>query len=98
MVRQLGLYAVFFLIYLVSKSLLIFGMLRIVQTLVPNRAASALALLYCMAFTIPYGGHHKLHVQERLVTARIPACALRVIGCDLMLPCRPLLSCVAMLF
>src|SRR5260370_17367988 len=98
MVRQLGLYAVFFLIYLVSKSLLIFGMLRIVQTLVPNRAASALALLYCMAFTIPYGGHHMLYVQESFVTPRMPACALVLIGFDLLLRGRPLLSCLAMVF
>jgi hypothetical protein len=98
MVRRLGLSTAFFLIYLVSKSLLIFGMLRIVQTLVPNRAASALALVYCMAFTIPYGGHHMLYVQESFVTPRMLACALVLIGFDLLLRGRPLLSCLAMVF
>ena len=95
MVRWLGLSAAFFLIYLVSKSLLIFGMLRIVQVLVPNRAAGALALCYCMVFTIHYGGHHKLCVQESFVTPRILACALVLIGFDLLLRRRPLLSCAA---
>jgi hypothetical protein len=98
LVRWFGLPAAFFLIYLLSKSLLLWGMIRIVQTLVPNRAASALALFYCMAFTIHYGGHHKLYVQEAFVTPRMLACALVLIGFDLLLRRRPLLSCVAIVF
>ena len=98
LVRWLGLSAAFFVMYVVGKSLLIFGMLRIVQTLVPNRAASALALFYCVASTIHYGGHHMLFVQESFVTPRMFACALVLIGFDLLLRGRVLLSCLAIAF
>src|ERR1700722_13580752 len=68
-----GLSSAFFVLYLVGKSLLIFGMMRLVQTLVPNAAAATLALFYCMVFPIHYGGHHVLFVQENFVTPRMLA-------------------------
>ncbi len=89
LVRGLGLSAAFFIIYLLSKSLLFYGMMRLVQALVPNRAAVALSLIYCMAIGIHVGGHHVLNVQENFVTPRTLACALVLIGLDLLLRQRP---------
>ncbi len=98
LVRVLGLPAAFFLIYLLSKSLLLFGMIRLVQTLVPNRVASTLALIYCMAITIHYGGQKMLNVQEHFVTPRMLACALVLIGLDLTLRGRPILAGLLIVF
>ena len=98
LVRLLGLSAAFFVIYLVSKSLLIYGMMRLVQTLVPNPAAATLALFYCMAFQIHYGGHHMLFVQENFVTPRMLSCALVLIGLDMVLRGRPITSGLAVVF
>ena len=92
LVRLLGLPTAFFLIYLFSKSLLFFGMIRLVQTLVPHRVAGVLALVYGAAVSMNYGGLHVLNVQEAFVTPRIPACALVLIGLDLLLRGRPIAS------
>ena len=97
-VGWLGLAPAFFVLYLVSKSLLIWGMMRLVQTLVPNRAASTLALIYCMAITIHYSGHHILNVQETFLTPRLPAIALVLIGLDLLLRGRPAASLLVLMF
>lgn len=92
LVGWLGLPTAFFLIYIASKSLLIWGMMRIVLTLIPNRTAAVVALVYSMAVGIHYGGHHILNVQETFVTPRMPACALVLIGLDLLLRGRPVWS------
>lgn len=98
LVRWLGLAPAFFVLYLISKSLLIFGMIRLVHTLVPNRTASTLALIYCMAITIPYSGHHILNVQEMFLTPRMPASALVLIGLDMLLRGRPMASFLVLAF
>jgi hypothetical protein len=92
LVAWLGLPAAFFLIYLVSKSLLIWGMMRLMQTLVPNRIAAVVALIYAMAIPMHYGGQHILNVQESFLTPRTPGCALVLIGLNFLLRGRPLLS------
>jgi hypothetical protein len=91
-VQCLGLPVAFFLIYLLSKTLLIWGMIRLVRTLVPNGAAVTLALAYCMVMTIHYGGQYMLNVQEMFLTPRLPAIALVLIGLDLALRGRPIVS------
>jgi hypothetical protein len=97
-VRGLGLPLAFFVIYLVSKSLFIFGLMRLVQTLVPNRVAATVALIYCMASTIHYGGQHMLNVQENFVTPRILGCGLVLIGLDLVLRGCPVRSGLVIVF
>jgi hypothetical protein len=97
LVQTFGLPAAFFVIYLLSKSLLCWGMIRIVQTLVPNRLASTLALIYCMALTNRHGDLHMLPMQENFVTPRMLACALVLIGLDLLLRAWPIVSCLVIL-
>jgi hypothetical protein len=97
-VRLLGLPTAFFLIYLVSKTLLIFGMMRITRTLVPSPVAGVLALFYCMVHLIGYGGNNVLYVQENILTPRLLSCAFVLIGLDLMLRGRPFLATAAILF
>ena len=97
LVYWLGLPVAFFLIYLFSKTLLIWGMIRLLQTLVPNRAAVVLALGYCMVVMIHYGGQYVLHVQEMFLTPRLPAIALVLIGLDFALRGRPVVSGVVLL-
>jgi hypothetical protein len=97
LVQSLGLPVAFFLIYLLSKTLLIWGMIRLVRTLVPNRAAVALALGYCMVVTIHYGGQYILNVQEMFLTPRLPAIALVLIGLDFALRGRPIVSGIVLL-
>lgn len=98
LVFSLGLSCAFFLIYLASKALLIWGMMRLVQTLIPNRTAGVLALIYCMAVPIRYGGQSILSVQETFVTPRMLAIALVLIGLDFMLRGRPIVSGLMLLF
>ena len=98
LVHVFGLPTAFFLIYLVSKSILIFGMMRLVLTLVPNRVAAVLALMFAMAATIHYGGQHLLTVQENFLTARTLACGLVLLGLDWLLRGRPILSLTSIVF
>ncbi len=98
LVFSLGLSSAFFLIYLASKALLIWGMMRLVQTLVPNRTAGVVALIYCMVVPIRYGGQSILNVQETFVTPRMLAIALVLIGLDFMMRGRPVVSGLMMLF
>jgi len=72
-------------------------MIRLVRTLVPNRAAVTLALGYCMVVTIDYGGQYILNVQEMFLTPRLPAIALVLIGLDFALRGRPIVSGVLLL-
>jgi len=90
LVALLGVHAAFFVIYVVGKSLLIFGMMRLVQTLIPNRTALALSLIASMAISISYGGHQILNIQETFVTPRMVASAFVLIGIDWMLRGRPI--------
>jgi hypothetical protein len=97
LVRLFGLPAAFFLIYLFSKLLLIWGMIRIAQALVPNLAASSLALIYCIGLSSRHGDLHGLPMQENFVTPRMLACALVLIALDWSLRARPLASLLAVL-
>ena len=96
-VRWLGLPTAFFVIYLLSKSILIFGMTRLAQTLVPHRTATTLALIYCMAIGLHYGGQQILRLQENFVTPRTLGCGLVLIGLDLLLRGTPVSSLLLML-
>jgi hypothetical protein len=98
LVFSFGLSPAFFLIYLAGKALLIWGMMRLVQTLVPDRTAGVLALIYCMVVPIRYGGQSVLNVQETFVTPRMLAIALVLIGLDFMLRGRPVVSGLTLLF
>lgn len=97
LVSVFGLPTAFFLIYVASKSLLIWGMMRLVRTLVPDRTAGVLALIYCMAVPIRYGGQYILNVQETFVTPRMPAIALVLIGLDFLLRGRAVVSLLLLL-
>lgn len=94
-VQLLGIHTAFFMLFVLGKSLLIFGMLRIVNALVPNPFAATLALFYCMAVPINYGGHHVLFVQENFVTPRMFACGFVLLGLDALLRDRPVMSLLA---
>ncbi len=92
LVKWVGLETAFFLIFIFSKTILILGMIRLVQTLIPNRVAGVLALCYCMAVLIRYGGHSVLNVQEGFLTPRTLACGVVLLGLDFMLRGRPVVS------
>lgn len=96
-VSVFGLPIGFFLIYLLSKTLLIWGMIRIVQTLVPNRTACVLALGYCMIVTVRYAGLNTLNVHEPFLTPRMPAIALVLFALDFLLRGRPVVSGLVLL-
>jgi hypothetical protein len=81
----LGLEAAFFILYLASKVLFLWGALRLIQTLIPDRRAAVVSLLYISIVRLPFGGNEIFHINESFLTPRIAACGLVFLGMEKML-------------
>jgi hypothetical protein len=89
LVSLLGLGPAFFLVYLASKALFFWGVLRLTLALVPDRPAAVLALLFVAVAPLPLGGNEIFHLNESFLTPRIAACGLVLLGLERMLAGRP---------
>jgi hypothetical protein len=85
LVSAFGLPVAFFLAYVSSEALLLWGMQRLVRALIPDRALSTLALLALAVSPLPYGGFGVLRVHEACLTPRPLALALALLGLERML-------------
>jgi hypothetical protein len=83
--RWLGLEWTFFLLYLASNALLLLAMQRLVETLIPDRLASTLALVYLAVTSLPFGGLEIFHINENFLTPRIVANACTLLGLEQVL-------------
>lgn len=97
LVQVMGLPAGFFVLYLISKSLLIWGMMRLVQTLIPDKAAAVLALAFCMVVSVRYAGLQMLNVHESFLTPRMLSIALVLFALDFLVRGLPIASLAVLL-
>ncbi len=81
----LGLPIAFFLLYTVFSVILIAGEYRLLQRILPDQIAAAVALLMLAVGDVPYGGFGIFQVHEAFLTARLPATALAVWGLNFIL-------------
>jgi hypothetical protein len=84
-----GLRAAFFIGYLASKALLLWGVVRLVLALVPDRPAAVLSVLAVSMAPLPFGGNEIFHVNEPFLTPRLAACGLVLLGLERGLAGRP---------
>jgi hypothetical protein len=84
-----GLEAAFFLGYLASKALLLWGVIRLVGALVPDRPAAVLSVLFVSIVPLPFGGNEVFHVNESFLTPRLAACGLVLLALERGLAGRP---------
>ena len=91
-VEWLGLPWAFFLIYLLCNALLILGMQRLTQALIPNPGLATLALLFLVSNALLFGGNHIFQVNEPFLTSRNAATALTLLGLERMVRGRYLIS------
>jgi hypothetical protein len=78
----LGLRLSFFCVYLASKALFLWGALRLVFALVPDRRAAVLGLLLLSVMPLPFGGNDIFHLNESFLTPRLAACGLVFLGLE----------------
>jgi hypothetical protein len=89
LVRQIGLEPAFFVVYLLSKALFFWALVRLVLVLIPDRLAALLALIYLAMAPLPFGGNEVFHLNEAFLTPRIAASALVLIALERALARRP---------
>jgi hypothetical protein len=85
LVWALGLSIAFFGVYVLAQILLLLGMQRLVQALVPDRTLSTLALLVLAVSPLSYGWFGIFHVHEPYLTPRPLAAALVLLALERML-------------
>ncbi len=83
--RVLGIPACFFLLYLLSNSLLFLALQRFVRAVIGPGAVSTSALIYLAAVVIPFGGLRAFHVNESFLTPRLISTGLVLFGLERML-------------
>jgi hypothetical protein len=76
LVVALGNKTAFFLGYMLSISLLLTALTRLVLKLWPESPAAVAGLIYLAIVQVPYGGFVPLNVIEPFLSARMPACGL----------------------
>jgi hypothetical protein len=88
----LGRGASFFCGYLASKALFLWGALRLVCRLLPDRRAAVLSLLLVSILPLPFGGNSIFHLNEPFLTPRLAACGLVLLGLERTLAGRPVVA------
>ena len=73
LVRVLGLRVAFFIIYLISTALLLWGTQRVVLGLCQNRLLASLALIFMATTPLAFAGMGTFYVNETFATPRIAA-------------------------
>jgi hypothetical protein len=80
-----GLEAAFFCGYLASKALFLWAAIRLIRTLVPDRLAAALSVLFISIAPLPFGGNEVFRLNEPFLTPRLAASGLVMLGLERML-------------
>jgi hypothetical protein len=81
----LGVGWTFFLLYLPLKALQLWGMMRLVRALIPDRLVAAVALLFAVVCSMPYGAYGIFRVNEDFLTPRLITTALVLLGLERLL-------------
>jgi hypothetical protein len=89
LVQLLGLRLAFFLIYLVSNAIFIWGTQRLVLALCEDRLLASLALVFLVTTHMTFAGLENFYVNENFVTPRLIANGLVLWGFALLLEQRP---------
>lgn len=83
--RLLGIPFCFFLLYLASRVLYFVALARLLDALAIPRAVAALGLIALAVSLVPFGGLDIFFVGENIMTPRLPATALVLLGLERML-------------
>ncbi len=97
MVGLLGAVNTFWVAYLASSMLLVYGEVRLIRRIIPDRMIANLGLIALVAIPLPYGGWEVFHVQESFFTARLIAEGFALLGITSALEGRKLsaIACAA---
>jgi hypothetical protein len=80
LVARLGVPAAFFLIYLISRVILVYGMVRLVLRLFGATPLASLSVLILAIDPLAMGGFGIFQVNEAFLTPRLPAHGLTLLG------------------
>jgi hypothetical protein len=72
----LGLPWTFFLLYIACNAVFLWGALRLVGSLIEDRALATVALIFLAMTPLPFGGFRIFHVNENFLTPRVLTNAL----------------------
>ena len=85
LVQLCGLHVTFFCVYLASKALLFWSLLRLTRVLISSNLALILALIHLAIVPVAFGGNEIFHVNESFLTPRLSSCALVLFALERML-------------
>jgi hypothetical protein len=85
LVQLCGIHVTFFCVYLASKALLFWGLLRLTRVLISSNLALVLALIHLAIVPVAFGGNEIFHVNESFLTPRLSSCALALLALERML-------------
>lgn len=88
----LGLPLSFFVFYLLSNSLYLLALQRLLAVLIPDRLVAALAFVFAACVPLPFGGLSVFQLNENFFTPRILATALTLFGLERLLAGRPIVA------
>ncbi len=80
LIQVFGLDLAFFLLFLVSKTVLVFGMFRLIRALTADVAIASLSLLLLVMEPLPYGGMGVFVVNETFLTPRLASSGSALLG------------------
>ena len=83
LVQLLGLRIAFLVVYLVSKALLYWGAMQLIQVVVKDRLVTLVSLLFIALCRVPIGGNSIFHLNEAFLT-RIRAVGLVLLALERM--------------
>ncbi len=85
LVQLCGLHVTFFCVYLVSKAILFWSLLRLSRVFISSNLALILALIHLAIVQVAFGGNEIFHVNESFLTPRLTSCALVLFALEQML-------------
>ena len=85
LVQFCGIHVAFFCVYLASKALLFWSLLRLCRVLISGNLALILALIHLAIVPVAFGGNEIFHVNESFLTPRLSSCALALFAMERML-------------
>ncbi len=92
LVHLFGLHAAFFCVYLASKAMLFWGLVRLIRVLISNNVALILALIHLAIVPVAFGGNDIFHVNESFLTPRLASCAFVLLAMERMLAGRMVIA------
>jgi len=92
LVHLFGLHATFFCVYLASKTMLFWGLVRLTRVLISNHVALILALIHLAIVPVAFGGNDIFHVNESFLTPRLASCAFVLLAMERMLTGRMVIA------